>query len=574
MEETQGRSKAQTIGLILGPVLALLIGLIPPPDGLSVEGLRVGALLVWMAVWWSTEAIPIPATSLLPLVVIPIIGAGTAGQAAAGYSSTIVLLLLGGFVVAMGIERWNLHTRIALNIVSRAGSRRRFIIAGFMIATALISAWISNTATTIMMVPIAISVAAETGDEEGHFAKAVLLGICYSASIGGVATPIGTPTNLIAIDWLRTNTGEDIGYFQWMMFGVPAMLLLIPLAWYVVTRGLPKRTPSVATPEQSATPTTAEITATLIRLGGPILFVLAVAWASFALHGAIAPALNNLPASAESMVNVAWGAGTAIAISFAFRFSSRYVKKRMPVVDRPLSPEQQEVKKHLDALGGVTAPEARVAIVFGIVATLWVLRVPMQEYLAPVPALGWISGLSDMGIAAFGAVMMFLMPAGGGEKRTLLTWDEAVQLPWGVILLFGGGISLGQAVSRTGLSEWLGNLLTVLEGAPALAVVFVVVALVVYLTELTSNVATMTTLAPILGAFAVGVGIAPESLLGPAAVAASCAFMLPVATAPNAIVYASGHMHVKDMIRAGFWINIGAVIIIALIGTYLAPLAL
>ena len=485
MEETQGRSKAQTIGLILGPVLALLIGLIPPPDGLSVEGLRVGALLAWMAVWWSTEAIPIPATSLLPLVVIPIIGAGTAGQAAAGYSSTIVLLLLGGFVVAMGIERWNLHTRIALNIVSRAGSRRRFIIAGFMIATALISAWISNTATTIMMVPIAISVAAETGDEEGHFAKAVLLGICYSASIGGVATPIGTPTNLIAIDWLRTNTGDDIGYFQWMMFGVPAMLLLIPLAWYVVTRGLPKRAPG-----------------------------------STANDG------------------------------------------------------QAEVKKHLDALGGVTAPEARVAIVFGIVATLWVLRVPMQKYLAPVPGLGWISGLSDMGIAAFGAVMMFLMPAGGGEKRTLLTWDEAVQLPWGVILLFGGGISLGQAVSRTGLSEWLGNLLTVLEGAPALAVVFVVVALVVYLTELTSNVATMTTLAPILGAFAVGVGIAPESLLGPAAVAASCAFMLPVATAPNAIVYASGHMHVKDMIRAGFWINIGAVIIIALIGTYLAPLAL
>ncbi|MAI91325.1 SLC13 family permease [Ponticaulis sp.] len=480
-----GRTTSQTVGLVLGPVLALAMAICPVPEGLTLPAWHTAALLVLMAVWWATEAIPIPATALLPLIVIPLIGAGTAGEAAGGYSSTIVLLLLGGFVVAMGIERWNLHTRIALNIVSRSGNRRRFIIAGFMMATALISAWISNTATTLMMVPIAMSVASETGDKEGFFTKAVLLGICYSASIGGVATPIGTPTNLIAIDWLRTNTGEDIGYFQWMAFGVPAMLLLIPLAWFVVTRGLPKRS----------------------------------------------------------------------------------------VSDDP-NAAQAEIREHLRALGSISKPEARVAMVFGVVATLWVLRVPIQDFIAPLPGMGWLSALGDMGIAAFGAVLMFLVPAGGEEKRSLITWEEAVQLPWGVILLFGGGISLGQAVSRTGLSEWLGNMLTALEGAPAIAIVLVVVALVVYLTELTSNVATMTTLAPILGAFAMGIGIAPESLLGPAAVAASCAFMLPVATAPNAIVYASGHMHVKDMIRAGFWINAGAVLIITLIGTYLAPLAL
>jgi sodium-dependent dicarboxylate transporter 2/3/5 len=479
-----GRSKAQFTGLLLGPLLAGLLLLAPQPEGLSPEGWRVAALLILMAVWWATEAIPIPATSLLPLIIIPIIGAGSAGESAAGYSSTIVLLLMGGFIVAMGIERWNLHTRIALNIVAQAGSHTRLIIAGFMLATALISAWISNTATTLMMVPIAISVARESGDKTGLFSKALLLGICYAASIGGVATPIGTPTNLIAIEWLQKNTGNDIGYLQWMAFGVPAMLLLIPFAWFVVTRGLPH-----SGKEQGS--------------------------------------------SAEN-----------------------------------------EVKSHLAGLGRISRPEARVAMVFGLIAFLWVIRERFQHFFGEVPGLKWSMGISDMGIAAFGAVLMFLVPAGDGEKRSLLTWEEAVKLPWGVILLFGGGISLGNAVNRTGLAKWLGELLSGLEGAPAVAIVLVVVILVVYLTEVTSNVATMTTLAPVLGAFAIGIGVAPSSLLAPAAVAASCAFMLPVATAPNAIVYASGHITVKDMIKAGFWINAGAVVIITIIGAYLAPLVL
>ena len=479
-----GRTRTQWIGLWLGPILGLLLVLCGAPEGLSPEGWRVAGLLVLMATWWATEAIPIPATSLLPLVIIPLIGGGTATEAAAGYSSTIVMLLLGGFIVAMGIERWNLHTRIALNIVSQAGNHMRLIIAGFMIATALISAWISNTATTLMMVPIAISVAAEAGEDSSVFSKSLLLGICYAASIGGVATPIGTPTNLIAIDWLQKNTGSSIGYLQWMSFGVPAMLLLIPLAWFVVTRGLPRTSPE---------------------------------------HGMAA---------------------------------------------------QEEVREHLSALGRITTPEARVAMVFGLIAFLWVTRDLFQTLLNGVPGLGWVQSVGDMGIAAFGAVLMFLIPAGGGEKRALLSWEEAVKLPWGVILLFGGGISLGNAVKRTGLSEWLGGMLAGLEGAPALLIVLVVVLLVVYLTEVTSNVATMTTLAPVLGAFALGIGVAPESLLGPAAVAASCAFMLPVATAPNAIVYASNAVSVKDMIRAGFWVNLGAVILITLIGGFLAPLVL
>lgn len=480
-----GRSKPQMIGLVLGPFLAVLICLIPPPEGLAPEGLRVAALLAWMATWWSTEAIPIPATSLLPIVFLPLIGGGSAGQAAEAYFSTTVCLLMGGFVVAMGIERWNLHKRIALNIVSASGDRLHLITGGFMLATALISAWISNTATTLMMVPIALSVATSTGDTSGKFVKALLLGICYAASIGGVATPIGTPTNLIAIDWLQKNADATIGYLQWMTFGVPAMLLLIPLAWFVVTRGMPAHVE-----------------------GGD--------------------------------------SGAA----------------------------QDTVRTELKALGKITPQESRVAMIFGLVAVLWVSRVPLQAALEGVPLLGWYQNVSDMGIAIFGAVLTFLVPAGGGEKRALLSWEEAERLPWGVLLLFGGGISLGRAVSRTGLSEWIGDQMGILAGAPAIMIVLVAVVLVVYLTEVTSNVATMTTLAPILGAFAIGIGVAPESLLGPAALAASCAFMLPVATAPNAIVYASGHVTMGDMLRAGFWINAGAVVIITIIGTYLAPLVL
>lgn len=477
-------ASAKQIGLILGPALAGLMVLIGAPEGLSDPAWHVGALLVLMAVWWATEAIPIPATSLLPLVALPLIGGGTPGEAAAGYSSTIVLLLLGGFIIALGVERWNLHTRIALNIVSAFGINKPQITAGFMVATALISAWISNTATTLMMVPIALSVAAASGDSSGRFTKALLLGVCYAASIGGVATPIGTPTNLIAIDWLETNADATIGYLQWMAFGVPSLLLLLPLAWFVVTRGV-------------------------------------------------------------TAGNTSGGAAA-----------------------------QGEVRDRLSALGRITAPELRVAMVFGLVAFLWVVRVPVQASLEGVAGFERVGSITDMGIAMFGAVLMFLIPAGGGEKRALLNWPEAEKLPWGVLLLFGGGISLGRAVSRTGLSEWLGDQLGVLSGAPTLLIIFVVVALVIYLTEVTSNVATMTTLAPVLGAFALAVGAAPESFLAPAAVAASCAFMLPVATAPNAIVYASGHLTVGDMIRAGAWINLGGLVIIALVGAYLAPLVL
>lgn len=477
------RGLIRKTGFIAGPLLALAMLIAGTSADLPFAAWATAALLVWMAIWWATEPIPIPATSLLPLVVLPVIGAGTPAEAASGYASPIVLLLLGGFIVALGIERWNLHKRIALNIVARAGNRPKALLAGFMIATALLSMWISNTATTLMMVPIVLSVAASLEDKDDNtLTVALLLGVCYAASIGGVATPVGTPTNLIALDALQELNGDEIGFATWMKFGVPAMLLLVPAAWY---------------------------------------------------------------------------------------FTGRRLKTGKPGGDA-----QSIIASQLAKLGAITKPEARAAAIFGVTALLWMSRDRVQKISA---ANGfepdWLMGISDMGIALFGAMLMFLIPA-GTEKRALLNWDEAVKLPWGVLILFGGGISLGRAITRTGLSDWLGGLLGALEALPPIFFIAAVVALVIFATELTSNVATMTTIAPILGTLAVAIGADPASLLAPAAVAASCAFMLPVATAPNAIIYATDKVPIATMMRAGLRVNLIGILIITAIGFWVAPAVL
>ncbi len=478
-------SLSKRIGLGLGPLLAAIMLLAGAPEGLSSGAWATGALMVWMAIWWATEPIPIPVTSLLPLLILPLVGAASAKEVGAGYAHHIVLLLLGGFIVALTIERWNLHKRIALNIVSVVGASPLSLIAGFMAATALLSMWISNTATTLMMVPIALSAAAALKDESGKFVVALLLGVCYAASIGGVATPIGTPTNLIAMDWLQRETGSSISFPQWMAFGIPAVLILVPAAWWSVTRGL----------------------------------------------------------------------GT--------------FKDGAAAVER--------VRLDKQGLGKMTEPERRVAIIFALVAMLWVSRLWTFGFAESQgwSALGVVNNAQgDMMIAIFGALLVFLVPAGAETNRALLKWEEAVKLPWGVLLLFGGGIALGNAVKSTGLSAWIGETLGVLDVLPALAFILIVVALVLFLTELTSNVATMTTLAPILGSLAIATGAAPSSLLAPAAVAASCAFMLPVATAPNAIIYATGEVSISMMMKRGLRLNLIAIAVITAIGYWLAPLVL
>ncbi|MCK5040867.1 MAG: DASS family sodium-coupled anion symporter [Sphingomonadales bacterium] len=473
------RNIFQTIGFYLGPALALVVLLSSPPEGLSQNAWYVVALGSWMAIWWGSEAIPIPVTSLLPLIFLPLVGVGDLKAAAIPYSSPIIFLLLGGFIIAMAMQRWNLHQRIALTILSMFGSRPTAIIGGFMAATALLSMWVSNTATTLMMIPIALSVGqAIVGpdDKRNPFVIALLLGIAYSASIGGMGTPIGTPPNVMMVGYLRETLNIEVSFLQWMTFGIPVVLLMTPAAWFVLTKLYFK--------------------------------------------------IDN---------NLSHGGGVA-------------------------------VEKELAKMGNISAPERRVAIIFAFIAFAWVFRTWLDNF-------SLLQNLSDTGIAIIGAVVMFLVPSGSKTDpgSVLLNWEWAVRIPWGVLLLFGGGLSLAAAVSSTGLAVWLGDSLSVLTTFHLFILMAAIITMVVFLTELTSNTATTATLLPVLGAIAITGGIDPMLLAAPAAVAASCAFMLPVATAPNAIVFSGGRVHIPDMAGAGFRLNIIAIIILSSLSYLLIP---
>ena len=486
-----GESLPQRIGLIAGLVLAIGLQFFPVPDGLSREAWILASLALMMACWWATEALPIAATALVPMALFPLFGITSAGAAAAPYASTTVMLLLGGFIVAMAIERWNLHARIALNVVSLFGGRPAMLVAGFMAAAALLSMWISNTATTLMMIPIAAKVADEVIREKAAsraFIPALALGVAYAASIGGMATPVGTPTNLIAIEFLASEfNAPRLSFPQWMTLGVPAMLLVIPAGWFVLTR---------------------------------LAF--------------------KVRAEGEGQ------AGKAA------------------------------VQEELRALGGITAPELRVALLFGGVATLWMFRPVINPFLAGfTDAMGWdvTIAFNDMQVAVLGALLSFLIPAGGkkGQGKRLMDWENAARLPWNVVILFGGGISLARALSSTGLADWLGATMSFAEAWPTALLILGLVLVVVFLTELTSNVATISAFLPVMAALAAGAGVAPELLIVPVAMAASCAFMLPVATAPNAIVYGAGAVTQGQMIKAGFRLNLAAIALISVLAALIGP---
>ncbi len=470
------RSGAQRIGFWLGPALALAIALAPSPNGMTPEAQRVAALAFWMAVWWATEAVPIAATSLLPLIAVPLMGAGSEREAAAPYANPVVLLLLGGFILALAIERWSLHRRIALNVLALAGDRPKAIVGGFIVASAAISMWISNTATALMMIPIALSVAAaSSAKDRDRFAAAIVLGVAYACSIGGVATPIGTPTNLIAMTWISEELDQTVSFPAWMAVGLPVMLALLPICWLVVTWGMGR---------QEADPAAAE-----------------------------------------------------------------------------------EIRRERERLGSLTGPEVRVMAVFAGAAGLWVFGQPIRDALR--------FGLQDMGVAILAAAAVLIVPAGkAAPGRALLSWSEASKLPWGVVLLFGGGISLAEAMERTGLAAWIGDGMGALAGAPEIVIVLAVAALVIVMTEFMSNVATITMLLPVLGALAVGVGMDPLALVVPAAIAASCGFMMPAGTGPNAVAFGSGRVTVAGMMRRGFGLNIAALLVMTAIGYWLAPRAL
>ncbi len=467
----------------LGPAV-IVLAFLPPPAGMSAAAWLLVPLAMWMAIWWASEAVPVAVTALLPLVYLPAAGIASFRTAAQPFAEPVIFLLMGGFLMAQELTRWNLHRRFALAVVDRMGRNPRLLALGFMTATALLSMWISNTATTLMMAPIALSVAETVLGEKADshpFTKALLLGVAYAASIGGLGTKIGTPPNAFVVGFLEETAGIGISFLGWMLYALPIVAMLVPTAWWLLH----------------------------LRL---------------------------------------------------FRYGAAELAGARAVV--------HEMRRNL---GRMSPAERRVATVFAFIAFLWASATLWRQWPALAP-------LNDAWIAVFGAVLMFVLPSGmpsasADSGRRLLDWNHAARIPWGVLLLFGGGLSLARAIEHTGLAVWLGRQLEPLAVQDPILVVLGVVTLVIFLTELTSNTATVAALVPIVTALskAAGVTLSPVLLAAPLAMAGSCAFMLPVATGPNAIVYASGDIRIAEMARAGFWLNLIAIAIITLVSVLLLP---
>ena len=473
----------QIAGRVLGPVVfVLMLATDQSQDVMTPIAWRTAGVALWMAVWWATEAIPVAATAFLPIVVFEPAGIRSLIDAASPYASPIIYLFLGGFMMAIAVERWNLHRRISLAILDRTGTDGRRLVGGFMFVAALLSMWMTNTSTTMMLLPIVLSVIGVMSENVSgvsdasrkNFEIAMLLGLAYAASIGGLATLIGTPPNALLVGYLAETYGLEISFARWMTVGIPVTLLMLPVAWFLLTRAL-----------------------------------------------------------------------------FPFDI-----------------PASDAVHDHLHKLrqemGPMTTPERRVAILFGAVIFCWMFRRPLTEWLG-------LTGISDAGIVMTAALLLFLLPSGDASQRQLMTWENAVRIPWGVLILFGGGLSLAAAVSDSGLALWLGESLAPLNAWGTTALVIAAVALVIFLTELTSNLATTATLLPVMGAIALQVGVPPILLTVPITIAASCAFMLPVATPPNAIVFSTGAITIPQMAKAGVVLNLIGIVIVTVISLVLAP---
>jgi solute carrier family 13 (sodium-dependent dicarboxylate transporter), member 2/3/5 len=457
---------AQGVGFWLGLGLFVLMLALPEPAGFEPAAWRTAAVAALMAVWWATEALPIPATAMLPLAAGPLLGIVPVERAGHGYGSSTIFLILGGCLLALALERWHLHRRIAFHVVARSGTSARGLVLGVMTATAFLSMWVSNTSTTLMMLPVAVSIAGivaadrdHAGSSERNFSTALLLGVAYAATIGGIATLIGTPTNALAVAFMEQTYGVRPSFAEWMVFGLPCTLLLLPLAWW-----------------------------------------------------------------------------TLVAVTHPFH---------LPQVGGARDLMRDELRE----LGPMSVPERRVAAVGIAAAVAWIA----SPWLKALPGLGT---LSDMGIAMLAGLALFIIPSGSREGGALLRAEDFRRVPWETLFLFGGGLALAALIQDSGLSGRIGAMLAGLAGWPAMAVTAVVVLVVLFWTELTSNVATAATFMPVLLALATATGQPALELMAPAAVAASCAFMLPVGTAPNAIVYGSGRVAMRDMVRAGLVVDI------------------
>ena len=483
----------------LGVIVALLVYLaLGGSEELSSDGRWVAAIGTLMAIWWITEAVPLSATALLPIVLIPMLTERTVSEATAPYASSIVFLFLGGFLIAIAMEKWNLHYRIALLTLRRVGAEPRRIVLGLMLSTGFLSMWVSNTATTLMMLPIGLSVLAlvtERAEAQGkvvadhshhrpghvdpirddnlrRFGICLVLAIAWSATMGGLGTLLGSPPNAIVAGYAADELGRQIGFLEWMMVGLPLAFVFIMIGWVLMTR---------------------------------VLYPFK---------------LTEIPGG------------------------------------------RQMIEDEIHKLGPLSRGEKMVLIVFCSAAFLWVV----PGLLASIPgvgeALGPLGEMDDTAIAIAAGLAMFILP-GRGRREMVLNWKDAEDgLPWGVLLLFGGGLSLAGAVASTGLDGWFGAQVTGLGALPSVLLVAAVVAIVIFLTEITSNTATAATFIPILGGVAVGIEADPMSLLIPAAFAATCAFMLPVGTPPNAIVFATGAVTIAQMARGGVVLNIIGIVLI------------
>jgi len=466
-------------GLVLGPLLALAVLLGPPPPGMAAPAQAMLAVTLWMVVWWLSEAIALAGTALLPLVLLPLLGLGSMKDTATNYANPLIFLFLGGFLIAAAVQRVGLHRRIALMIVTATGGTPARIVLGFMLATAFLSMWISNTAATIMMFAVGLSVIefirSESNDPAAvrNFGVALMLSVAYSATIGGVGTLIGTPPNALLASFMAESYGIEIGFADWMRIGLPVVAVMLPAAWLLLTR---------------------------------VLF------------------------PAQSL-----GVADAGAI----------------------------VARELAALGPMGRGERLVATVFALTATAWILRAPLARWTG-LP-------LDDTMIALTAALALFAIPISRARAQFALDWGAAALVPWDILLLFGGGLALADGFGSTGLAEWIGAGVSGVP-VPALALVLLATVVMVYLTEITSNTASTATFLPILGAVALGLGLSPLALCVPIALAASMAFMMPVATPPNAIVFSYRDITLPDMVRAGFLLNIVGIAVAFGAFTLLGPM--
>lgn len=467
------------IGRVLGPILFFIIQFYWTPDGLSEQGVAAFAVASWVGIWWVTEAVPIAVTAILPVVLFPLSGALDIADTTTAYGHKYVFLYLGGFFLAIAIEKVNLHRRIALTVISLIGTRMRMIVLGFMVATAFLSMWISNTATSVMMLPIGLAIVAQFRDhpdtpenEHEEFGKMLMLAIAYSASLGGMATLIGTPPNLVLAGIVKELYEVEINFLDWMLFAFPLSVLLLFICWVYLTR-------------------------------------------------------------------------------YAVKLEAVHFTGGV-----------EEIKRQRKLLGIMSSNEKRVLIVFVLTAFAWMTR---SFLFSPI-----IPAIDDTLIALIAGILLFVIPS-SEEKGGVLEWDDAKKIPWGILLLFGGGLAIAQGFKDTGLAKWLAEQLTQLDFLPLLVMTLVLVAVINFLTEVTSNLATTAMILPVLAPLAAAMGVHPYIFMVSATLAASCAFMLPVATPPNAVVFGSGYINMSSMMRVGFGLNLISILLITFWVFYLLP---